>query len=1061
MLMKRLFTLMTVLAAMVLTLSAQTLPIRPLQPSKKSGISTRDCTPTSRPAHRIQAASGEVKDEHGIITTPAEGQRKVYLRAGTAYYLNDDVMNVGEQDGILETIECADGTIYIKDIISNYGANSWVKGTKNGSTITIPTRQPILYVANYDATVSIKYGYLNSEEEMVAADNLGEYFVFHAEDGVFKLEGTSTGAGSVFMGIFWDDDNAATGYGDALTTWTPLNIIEQVDELPYVNDFETDEQRYSFNFIDANHDGITWNHIYNTDDEHYLRYQYNTYEKADDWAVSPAIKLEAGKLYCVAFDTRSSSSEERIEMKMGKEATPEAMTQVVFEPIEVAWDENKTFENRRVSVEETGYYYFGIHAISNEDTNRLYADNFTVEEIETGAPAAITDLAVVATKDKLEATVTFTAPSTNIIGETLTGQLTSIELLRDGDVIHTFENVTPGTAISYTDQDEELTLGNHTYQVIAYNDKGMGEKSETVTVFLDTILEVPYTADLTDEDTFGAFRVLDANEDGSTWGWEEGYYTNSIYNSDNAADDYLISPRLHLQGGKNYNLVVNALTSGYTERMEVKIGKEPTVEGLSTVILEPVDVTDFSNEGEFFEKVFSVAEDGIYYIALHAISDADMDRLTINSLTVEDGPAPTAPAAPELAVVPDAKGELLAEVKVTAPTLAFNGSALSNLTKIDILRDGEVIATLDNVAIGAPATYTDKPEEIGHYTYQVIPYNADGMGMKSEKVTVYVGVDTPRAVETFTVADNGTSVTFNWDKVGDVGYNDLYVNPEKVDYNLYSTFWEQNWWGGSDLFYNENTLLGTVRDADTYTLSLNTDEGDQEYQYWVIVPQNEAGEGENTVTGLLTGAPYQLPLQETFTDDELHYFWDTDGEPMSFALASDGDKSALALLSTEAGVKYFSTGKISIKDVADPVMAIDLMATGISQLTVKGSVNGGEMRVLQENIPITQAYTTINIPLSTLKDGRYAQVTIEAEYTTPTEFDFFSGEVTTLGDVLAIDNIRIGSSQYIDGIQEMTTDETKTGAIYTLDGRQVRTQADGLKGLKGIYVVKGKKFVVK
>ena len=55
-----------------------------------------------------------------------------------------------------------------------------------------------------------------------------------------------------------------------------------------------------------------------------------------------------------------------------------------------------TLENDRLTVDETGYYYFGIHDISAAGGYSLYVDNFVVEEgAADNAPAAITDLQVV------------------------------------------------------------------------------------------------------------------------------------------------------------------------------------------------------------------------------------------------------------------------------------------------------------------------------------------------------------------------------------------------------------------------------------------------------------------------------------------------------------------------------------------------------------------------------------------------------------------------------------------------------------------------------------------
>lgn len=1057
--MRKLIILFTVLAAVLMAVPTHAQVLKALAPAKKANP-IRSCAPKQLTPRMLTAAQGEYKDEHGLIFIPADGVHKVYRRAGTCYYYDDGEMLEEEQSDAVETVECADGTVYIKDIVSCYATGVWVKGTKAGNTITVPTRQPVNYIDDLETTISVRWGRLNVDGKPIAADNIGNAFTFKIENDVITLQGTSTGPNSHFMGVFWDDDDASTGYGDAESTWSPIAVVNQVDELPYINDFETEESRYSFFFIDANFDGQTWTHIYNTDDEHYLRYKYNSVLAADDWAISPAIRLEAGKLYSVAFDTRSSGSEEKIEMKMGSAANVEAMTTPVIVPTEVSWEENRTLGNRRVSVSQTGYYYFGIHAISPEDCENLYADNFVVEVVETQAPAAITDLKAEPVGDKQEILVSFTAPGKNIGGADLTSNLTKIELMRDESIIHIYGDIAPGTALTYTDNDPELTNGNHSYQVVAYNDKGEGEGSDVVTVRLNAILEIPFVADLKQEGQFSAFTVIDANDDGSTWGWEPGYWTSYHYHAYNTGDDYLVSPRLHLMGGKNYNLVVNALTSGYTERFEVKIGKEPDPEKFNT-LMEPIEVSDYSDEGTFYEQAFSVEEEGIYYIAVHAISDPDMDHLTLNSMTVEFGPEPTAPDAPAIEAIADAKGSLKAVVRATASTLAVNGTPLTaNLTRIDFLRDGEVVGTVENVAPGAVAVYEDVPEMAGEHTYQAIPYNADGIGKKSEKLTVFVGVDTPARVENFTVADNATTIMFNWDKVGDEGATGRYVNPDNVEYLLYGTKWEESWLG-TYLAYDDETLIATLQDADSYSLEYNTDEGEQRYDYWVIVPKSDAGEGENTVTGLIVGAPYLLPVEESFTDNSLHFFWDTDGEPMAFALGSDDDENALALITEEDGERYFGSGKFSLDGVEDPVFTFDVMGSGITAITVRGSADGKDMVVLQENIPITDAYTNVSVPLTSLMGGRYARVEIAAQFTNASVIDFFTGEITELGDVLALDNLRIGGSLSGDGISEIASDGADKDTVYTIDGRMVGAKKQPMKGQKGIYIVNGKKVVVK
>ena len=1061
--------LLTLLSALLLIVPGKAQTLKSLDMGKSQvtrHLRLQSKRQMPRTASHAPRKTPDTNPASGIITTAPVGEHLFYSRSGTTYYVSNEQIYVGEQSGSVETVDCGDGTVYIKDIISSYAAGTWVKGTKSGNTITVATRQPLSYDEEYQTTLSLRMGVIDLEGNFKAAtgDNT-DVITFEIEDGVISLQGTSAdeeGKESQFIGVFWDDDNTSTGYGDAESVWTPIDVVSQVDELPYLNTFETVEEQAAFSIIDANGDGTTWSYIMNTDDEHYARYSYSDVNDADDWLVSPAIRLEAGKTYLVGFDTRIADSDESIEMKMGKEASAGAMTTQVINPTEVTWDANRTLSNDHVTVDETGYYYFGIHAISEKDKFRLYADNFRVDVIEMDAPAAVTDLQVAATPDKLEATVTFTAPSTRRNGGEMTGGLT-VELLRDGEVIHTFENVKPGTALSYVDN-TDLTIGSHIYQVVASNEKGVGQKSDEVTVFLDAVLEVPYTSDLTQEGTIDSFKVIDNNDDGSTWQWEAGYGTCYVYSSDNDGDDYLISPRVHLQGGKNYYLIVNAVTSGYPERFELLLGKEPTVEALTTQLMPPTEVTNFNDPGDFFEQIFSVPEEGIYNIALHALSDADMDHLTVNFISIEEGPAPLSPAAPTFEVIPDAKGELTAEVKVIYPTQTYDGTPIGKVDKggFDVYRDGELVGSVNStVNAGETLTYLDTPDTHGYHVYRIIAFNESGYGVKSARDTVYVGVDIPAAIENFTATDYNDHVTLSWDKVGEVGANDLYVNPEKVTYNVWSTKWEEGFFG-MELVYDQQ--LATLPDNNTFDVAASTADGSQRWEYWVVEPETVAGVGDNAVTGLVMGAPYQLPLTEGFADNALHYFWDSDAELLVSSDASDGDKSALVLLSQQAGECYFLSGKINVKDVAYPVLLFDVKGQGITQLNITGSIDGPvNETALQSGVPVTEEYTTVCVPLTALKSGHYAHVGFTAEFVNPSEFDWF-GELQTLGDVLLVDNIRIVDDQAL-AIGGVKAAAQPLLDVYTTDGKLVRRQAKSLAGLKGTFVVrqegKGKTIVVR
>lgn len=71
-----------------------------------------------------------------------------------------------------------------------------------------------------------------------------------------------------------------------------------IADFPYRNDFNTQEDFNKFTVIDTNNDGSTW-----AFDAGYqsAAYTYNQKNAANDWLISPAFKLEASKMYKVAF----------------------------------------------------------------------------------------------------------------------------------------------------------------------------------------------------------------------------------------------------------------------------------------------------------------------------------------------------------------------------------------------------------------------------------------------------------------------------------------------------------------------------------------------------------------------------------------------------------------------------------------------------------------------------------------------------------------------------------------------------------------------------------------
>lgn len=773
---------------------------------------------------------------------------------------------------------------------------------------------------------------------------------------------------------------------------------------PYTADFSTADAMGDFTVLDANGDATdNGNGTWNWSASNGAYYKYHSSNAADDYLILP-IQLEAGKNYDVTVNAASNGYPEKFEVVYGTAATKEALTNVIIAETTLESTEFADYTGSFTAA-EAGTYYVAIHATSDADMYNLKVMKFDIEVgADAAAPDAVTDLSVVATENKLEATVSFKAPTKTVGGDDLT-DLTQIDILRDGAVIKSLtEGVAPGAELSYVDNDETLTVGTHVYQVIPYNTNGIGIKSEKVSVFLSAVIQVPYVVDFTQSGSLDVFNVIDANDDGKTWKWSSSNGAFYTYHSENAADDYLISLPIHFVAGKSYNLTVNAKGStAYPERFEVKLGKAATVDGLDKTIL-PATV---ANAGEYvdYEGSFAVEEDGDYFVAIHAISDADMSTLSVAKLIIEKGAEPTAPAAvADFTVTAGAQGALEANVSFTAPTTLVNGTAATGTLNVDIYRDDVVVKTLENIDYGSEQNWKDETVESGKvYTYQVVPSNADGAGLKSDKISVFVGIDELGGVDNFVVASSSAStITFTWDPVA--GAHGGYVNTDAVAYTIYPMRIEEveiiPGYTMQELVADEP--ITTVTGVTTATVDYNTLTGDQRYQYFGI----SASDGNTTTDPAesydyaLVGAPDELPILEGFTGKTLHYLWDTNGGLGLDTQSSDDDACALKLYNNGTSSEvFFVLPRVNLKAAANPTIIFDARnGQNVDKIKVVGAAEGGELTVLGE-FNLTTEYTSIKQALSSIKDGTYASVGILA--TIPT------ASVSQYEDNVIIDNIRI------------------------------------------------------
>lgn len=272
---------------------------------------------------------------------------------------------------------------------------------------------------------------------------------------------------------------------------------------PYVEDFNDENCWSDFTVIDVN-GGNTWEWTDVTANNQTYPGAYGcagVYNSrfsdvvADDWLISSPIYMEADKIYTVKVNLFTSNHPETFQLMLGTSPTVDGMTIPLIEKgqlhrgdteEDIAIRNLPTPYSAQVHIAKSGNYYVGIHYYVAEGTEQMERWNFFADELKVSdpqvsdIPAVINDLTLTTPEDNAwECLVSFTTPDKNAIGETIE-TLQKIEIVRDGEVVHTIAAPKPGVHLEWNDSPIP-TGGNHNYEVIAYNDKGSSTSGSRTT----------------------------------------------------------------------------------------------------------------------------------------------------------------------------------------------------------------------------------------------------------------------------------------------------------------------------------------------------------------------------------------------------------------------------------------------------------------------------------------------------------------------------------------------------------------------------------------------------
>ena len=388
------------------------------------------------------------------------------------------------------------------------------------------------------------------------------------------------------------------------------------------------------------------------------------------------------------------------------------------------------------------------------------------------------------------------------------------------------------------------------YYTVTANYAGKSSVAAESNLVLLGAKSTPFVAGF--EKDWELFTVVNCNNDGDTWTRQEafasarpGYYIRINTYLDKDADDWLLSPPIHLEGGKAYKLNFDVVTSyDNDEILEIKMGRGLDINELTTTLLEPTSMR-YGASGEI-ETSIIIKETGDYTIGFHALSKAGSFYIGLDDISVSASFSTGIPAkVADLKAEAGAMGSLNATLSLTAPTLSIDGTELTALKAIELYRGETLIHTFSSPSCGGALSYTDNVEKEGTYTYSAVVVNADGRS-DAAYTEVFIGTGIPKSpgnVKISRTEVNGEAL-LTWDAVTENTYNQS-IDPNAVKYDIYTT----NGYQSTEL------VKGVSGTSYKYQAVA---EGEQAFMQYIITPYTAAGQGESVTSGLdVVGTPYE------------------------------------------------------------------------------------------------------------------------------------------------------------------------------------------------------------
>lgn len=545
------------------------------------------------------------------------------------------------------------GTFVIKNI-------SFSDAVKDIATVKILSPQ-LKRVAREDGGLTVKarfsnpspfdvvnpvFSYKDGDDEVEEAYN-GTLHAGETIDYTFvnKLS-TPAGKDSISLTVWCHTGNDGETSNDTIATGFRLYDAQP---FPYKTNFT--EGNDNWDIVDANADGNTWTFVteQSTGGAAVLPMVY--YVNMDDYLIAPAVKVPAGKSrlsFYYAGQTRAAT--EHLTVTMGTSPSLEEMTDTIL-------DRNITNAGwlnayKLIDLKEPQTLYVAFHATGLNDMiaiGKVRIDN----EADLCINNATFDTGSGYGKTTSKVTVSYMNHGVEPVKDVKLRYYLNNSATPCAEETST-QTVAPGDTAYYTfTKPADISVPDSSYTLIGEIATVLGEDQQNDKITGQTITnwascKLPYFADFSDASRNVRWKI-DNSESNAALGWSiqdtYQYYspTKVLEHDGSVADgqeDWAFSEAVNLPKGRSelsffYRTRVYFDSDDMKQSFAVKMGKEPSRQGMTMSVADFKDITVAGSQWKKFTCSVDVDEPGNYYLGFCNTSKGQSGSTSIDDVTIK------------------------------------------------------------------------------------------------------------------------------------------------------------------------------------------------------------------------------------------------------------------------------------------------------------------------------------------------------------------------------------------------------------------------------------------